>query len=76
MENKQSPEPKFTILVNRAKPKTIRRTTEVGIRLTSPRVENRKPVVQDWPTPPPCVTPSHSSEETNSTEENLGSFFS
>ena len=50
--------------------------TEVGIRLTKPQIEAQKPIVQDWPTLPPCITPSHSSEETNSTEENLGSIFS
>ena len=73
---KTSPEPQFTILVNKLEPRKIRRTTEVGLRLKQPL---QAKLIHDWPEGRLIShenliidRKSENSSETNSTEENLG----
>ena len=73
---KTSPEPQFTILVNKLEPRKIRRTTEVGLRLKQPL---QAKLIHDWPGGRLIShenliidRKSENSSETNSTEENLG----
>ena len=67
-----SPEPQFTILINRINPKQVRRTSEVGLRLKQPMIQT----VETLKLKPVELSNdkqhSRASSETNSTEENLG----